>query len=252
MTGAASQFARQRETEVLNKGRSPLAHLLPALNQPLTGLQCSLELAVAGRRRPAEYVRTLREGLNLTERMRVLVEAIRELTDSQPNAEAVEIFQFDALLRDTMDDLRTVAHALGVHLSLVCSIPLAVSADRRCMATLIFRLLESALALTKKGSNLQIVVVPEAQQICLVASWNPGRAPEHSPFSRQELALLVAGSGFERAGGAMDLHPRKDDAHLHRSAPCNVRFRRFASVQVWRFGMSAVSAMPVVTHSAEP
>ena len=79
----------------------------------MTGLQCSLELAVASRRRPEGYVRTIREGLNLTERMRVLVEAIRELTDTQPNAEAEETFRFDELLRDTVDNLRPVAAALG-------------------------------------------------------------------------------------------------------------------------------------------
>src|ERR1700676_3753274 len=84
MSGAAPQLASPRATEILPRGRSPLAHLLHALNQPLTGLQCSMELALSGPRRPEECVRTLREGLELTERMRILVEAIRELTDSQP------------------------------------------------------------------------------------------------------------------------------------------------------------------------
>src|SRR5277367_1520624 len=65
------------------KHRGALAYLLHALNQPLTGLQCSLELAVAGPRRPEQYVRTLQESLELTLRMRLLVEAIRELTDDQ-------------------------------------------------------------------------------------------------------------------------------------------------------------------------
>ena len=201
MSAAASQVASQVATGALTKSRSPLAHLLHALNQPLTGLQCSLELAMAGRRRPEEYVRTIREGLDLTERMRVLVEAIRELTDAQPNAEAEETFQFDELLRDTADDLRPVAAALGVRLVLVSSLSLWVKADRRSMAKLIFRLIESALASTQIGSDLQIVLAPEPEQLRLVVSWNQGPAPQHSPFSRQELALLIAQAGFERAGG---------------------------------------------------
>ncbi len=61
--------------------RSPLAELLHALNQPLTGLQCSMEVALAGPRTNEEYVQGLREGLVLTGRMRVLVEAIREVMD---------------------------------------------------------------------------------------------------------------------------------------------------------------------------
>lgn len=201
MSGAASQVVSQDSTGALTKSRTPLAHLLHALNQPLTGLQCSLELAVTCRRRPEEYVRTLREGLDLTERMRVLVEAIRELTDAQPNAEAEETFKFDEVLRDSVDDLRPVAAALGVRLVLVSSIPLSVKADRRSMATLVFRLLESALALTQTGSDLQIVVAPEPEQLRLVVSWKQGPPPQHSPFSRQELALLIAQAGFERARG---------------------------------------------------
>jgi K+-sensing histidine kinase KdpD len=201
MSGAAFEVASQATTGPLTKSRSPLAHLLHALNQPLTGLQCSLELAVAGRRRPEEYVRTLREALDLTERTRVLVEAIRELTDTQPTAEVEETFQFDELLRDTADDLRPVAAALGVRLVMASSLPLSVKTDRRSMATLVFRLLESALALTQTGSDLQIVVAPELEQIRLVVSWKQGATPQHSPFSRQELALLIAQAGFERAGG---------------------------------------------------
>jgi signal transduction histidine kinase len=201
MSGAVSQVASQRAAGAVTKSRSTLAHLLHALNQPLTGLQCSLELAVAGRRRPEEYMRTLREGLELTERMRILVEAIRELTDAQPTAEAEETFNFIGLLRDTADDLRPVAAARGVRLVLLSSHPLSVKAARRSMATLIFRLLESALALTQKGSDLQIVVAPESERLRLVVSWNQGPTPQHSPFSRQELALLIAQAGFERAGG---------------------------------------------------
>ena len=198
---APRQPAPQAASEGLLKGRSPLAHLLHALNQPLTGLQCSLELAVASPRRPEEYVRTLREGLELTERMRILVEGVRELTDAQPAAEAVETFLFDGLLRETADELLPVAAALGVRLVLVSATPTPVKADRCRLATLIFRLLESALALTQKGSDLRIEIAPEPEQICLLTvSWSQGRAPDHSPFSRQELGLLLAQAGFERAG----------------------------------------------------
>jgi hypothetical protein len=58
MSGASAQFAPQRTSGVLSDERRPLAHLLHALNQPLTGLQCSLELAAADLRRPEEYDRT--------------------------------------------------------------------------------------------------------------------------------------------------------------------------------------------------
>lgn len=201
MSGTGPQLAPQRLNGALPKGRSPLAHLLHALNQPLTGLQCSLELAVAGRRPIKQYIRTLREGLELTARMRILVEAIRELADTQAsNCEEVEPFLLDALLRETADDLLPVAEAKSVHLLLVSPAPLPVRADRRRLATLLFRFLESALSLAQEGNDLQIVATPEPEHACLVVSWNPGPLPEHSPFSRQELGLLIAQAGWEQAG----------------------------------------------------
>ena len=93
MSDAGTQVAPLHASQP--QGRSPLAHLLHALNQPLTGLQCSLELALASPRRREEYVRTLREGLQLIERMRILVEGVRELT-AQSCAASTDQFDFDS------------------------------------------------------------------------------------------------------------------------------------------------------------
>jgi len=178
-----------------------MAHLLHALNQPLTGLQCSLELAAAGPRRPEQYVRTLREGLELTGRIRILVEAIRELADGQQSeSDEVDSFLLDALLRDAADDLVPVAETKSVHLSLMNDSPLPVRACRLRLAALMFRFLESALSLARDGSELRIVATAEREKLCLVVSWSQGPLPEHSPFSRQELGLLLAQAGWEQAG----------------------------------------------------
>ncbi len=60
---------------------SLLSQLLHALNQPLTGLQCSLELALSIPRSPQQYADCLGSGLELTGRMRNLVGAIRALVE---------------------------------------------------------------------------------------------------------------------------------------------------------------------------
>lgn len=183
------------------KGRSPLARLLHALNQPLTGLQCSLELAVAGPRPVEHYVRTLREGLDLTGRMRTLVEAIRELVDAQSYClEKAKPLRFDTLLRETVEDLRPVASSRQVHLALRSKASLLVEGDNKHLATALFRSLESALTLAREGSTLQIEAVVEATRARIVMLWSPGHLPEHSPFSRQELGLLIAEAAWERAG----------------------------------------------------
>jgi hypothetical protein len=200
------------------KGRSPLAHLLHALNQPLTGLQCSLELAVAGPRPIEQYVRALREGLELTGRMRILVEAIREVADAQPSEwEELKPLLLDQLLRSTAADLLPVAEARGVRLVLEKLGALPLQADRRALEALLFRFLESALSLTREGSDLRIAGTAELGHATLVVSWNQGSPPEHSPFSRPEVGLLIARAGWERAGAEW-IHTRTESIET-----CTVR-----------------------------
>jgi hypothetical protein len=201
MSGAGPQLAPQPASGALPKGRSLLAHLLHALNQPLTGLQCSLELAVAGPRPTEYYVRTLREGLDLTTRMRILVEAIRELADTQPSrSEETEPLLLDELLRDTVADLLPVAETKRVNLLLVSRAALPVRGERNHLGTLMLRFLESALTLAQEGSDLQIEATPEPELACIAVSWKLGPTPEHSPFSRPELGLLLAQAGWEQLG----------------------------------------------------
>jgi len=184
------------------KGRSPLAHLLHALNQPLTGLQCALELAVASPRPPVDYVRILREALELASRMRTLVEAIRELVSLQEEETGgIELCPLDALLRETVEDLRPVAETRSVHILVALDTGLLVQADRAHLTTLTFRLLESALSLAGEGSELRVTARRERERVIVVASWSPGLPAERSPLSRPELGLLIARAAWERAGG---------------------------------------------------
>ena len=196
---------RQPDSVAMAGARSPLQHLLHALNQPLTGLQCSMEVALAGLRTPEQYVRGLREGLELTERMRALVEAIREVADVEEEvggeAEAVEL---KTILQEVLDDLQPVAGLKSVHITLDTSADsvMTVKIGRRRSSTLVFRLLESALSLAERGSALQIEmgggadVAGVASWICI--RWHAG--PRRTEFSRPELGLLVAQAGWEHAG----------------------------------------------------
>ena len=201
MNGSGTGLAPEPAQGASPKGRSPLAHLLHALNQPLTGLQCSLELALAGPRRPEQYARALREGLDLTARMRVLVEAIRELADlEQEEMGGSATVRLDALLRDTVEELRPVAECRSLRLSANCEAALPLQIDRRFLVPLMFRFLECALSLAAEGSDLLITATTEQNRAVLAVSWNDGPAPEYSPFSRAELGLIIAQAGWKQAG----------------------------------------------------
>ena len=201
MSGAGTQTAPAIAAS--RKGRSPLGHLLHALNQPLTGLQCSLELALAGPRRPEQYVQTLSEGLELVSRMRLLAEALRELTDLQaPYLKERTVLLLDHLLRDAALELQPVAEARNVRLRVAAASPLPVRADLRALTTLIFRSLESVLSLSQVESEVQIEATNAEDVAALTLSWIDGEVPQYSPFSSPELGLLIASAGWEHLSGS--------------------------------------------------
>jgi C4-dicarboxylate-specific signal transduction histidine kinase len=174
---------------------------LHALNQPLTGLQCSLELAAATPRSTEQYVRTLQEGLALTARTRILVEALRELAHSAQAAEAISELHLDAALADCVDELRPVAEARGVRFHVAIATLLPIQADRNCLATTLLRTLGSAVGLCREAGELQIDANAEADHASMKVSWVPGPLPEFSPFSRPELGLVIARAAWESSGG---------------------------------------------------
>jgi hypothetical protein len=192
-------------------GRSPLAQLLHALNQPLTGLQCSMEVALASLRTPEQYVRGLREGLELTERMRALVGAIREVTDMEEenrfaaDREEGTAAEWSAMVRATLDDLEPVAEMKSVRVEFECdgatACASAAMAARR-IETAVFHLLESALGAAALGSALRVQVgsdgAGQKNAAWMLARWQAGWPA--SKVWRAEIGLLVAQAGFERAG----------------------------------------------------
>lgn len=182
--------------------RTPLAHLLHALNQPLTGLQCSLELALVRPRSAEEYARTMRDALELTSRMRVLVEALREIADSESSGEREQgRVCLNDLLATQVEELLPVADTLEIHLRTSNAPALQVRGTSSLLSEVFFRLLDSALSLARPKSDLLIAAEAEQASAVIRVGWMCGALPEFSPFSRQELGLLIAQAGWEHARG---------------------------------------------------
>jgi signal transduction histidine kinase len=201
-TASVTRSPRNAASLAMAEARSPLAQLLHALNQPLTGLQCSMEVALAGARTPEQYVRGLRQGLELTERMRALVEAIREVADveeEEDESEDAGTTELNTVLREVADDLGPVAEVKSVCITLDCAAPsLLVRARRQRLAIVVFRFVESALSLAARGSALRIETGGAPAESWIRIHWHAGGP--RAEFSRAELGLLVAQAGWEQAG----------------------------------------------------
>jgi C4-dicarboxylate-specific signal transduction histidine kinase len=200
MSSAGVQLTRG-EAGALN-GRTPLAHLLHALNQPLTGLQCSLELAVVRPRSGEEDARTMREALDLTSRMRVLVETLREIGDAEASGDREpSSVCLNDLLAVKVEELIPVADALGIRLRTSHAATLQVCGTSSLLSEVFFRLLDSALSLARPKSDLLVAIAAEQGSAVIRVGWSCGPLPEFSPFSRQELGLLIARAVWEHEGG---------------------------------------------------
>ncbi|HTY83643.1 MAG TPA: histidine kinase dimerization/phospho-acceptor domain-containing protein [Silvibacterium sp.] len=205
MKVAATQRAESPASEPSANGRRPLAQLLHALNQPLTGLQCSLELAAATPRSPQQYARTVNEALDLTQRLRSLVEAIREVVDDEGNAvRAGTIFEFDRLIEEVAAELRPVAEDRSAKLVVACQPRLPVCSDHARLSALVFRLLESAVSLAHAQSTVRVACRREVDSAVLAVAWREEAGPAQSALSQAELGLLVAQAGWETVGAAWE------------------------------------------------
>jgi len=190
-----------------------VGHLLHALNQPLTGLHCSLELALVASRSPEYYVRVLREGLQLSARMRLLVEALRELVDTRrAEAAKLEVVQLEALLADIVEEIEPLAETRHTALRLTAGSPVPVRADRGRLTETCFRFLEAIVSLSEKNSTVQLMAAAERDHAAIIVSCTLAAAPQHSPFSRAELGLLLARASWEQVGGSWtEVQDRRTD-----------------------------------------
>jgi hypothetical protein len=184
------------------RGTSVLARLLHALNQPVTGLQCSLELMMAAPRRPDEYAEVLAEGIQLTNRVRELVGAMREVIEIQESTVSCrESFRLRDLLAETVEDLRPVAQSRGLRIEFDCAPAISAGCERRFFAGLIFRILDSLLNLGREQSTIGIRCTEGEEEIQLIFRWDEMLHHRGFEFSRAELGLLLAESACEQIGG---------------------------------------------------
>jgi signal transduction histidine kinase len=208
---------------VLAPDFNPLAYLLHALNQPLTGLQCSLELAAVGSRTSEQYLRTIREGLDLVGRMRLLVEALREIADITQDGLAqeglapgrstretsttgkhvrTEAIALDTVVRGTVDDLRPVAESRALHIDVDGNSYPHLCLVRKDISAALFRVLDSVLSLAAGRSILRVHLRARTEEAAVILEWTEeGGSSRLSSFSAPDLGLLVARAAWLQAGG---------------------------------------------------
>lgn len=89
--------------------REYLSEAFHSLSQPLTALQCGLELAVAVPRSQKEYERRIGEALQSTGSLREMMSALRELVEAEDPGEDAKEIEWGELLSSLSDSLHKMA-----------------------------------------------------------------------------------------------------------------------------------------------
>jgi len=205
--------------------RDLISELFHALNQPLTGLRCSLELALTGRRVAAEYMNTIESALSLAVQIADTCGKIRQVVeaDDPGDAQWLPLAQY---VNEVVTDMLPVAEQAGITLSLapgkVAGSPYVFCEPQRLRQAL-FYLLEYAIA-QPGNAELAVRSLPSPEKTAAIEITILGRA--HLPSGRkqdskldQRFRMAIALGVFEAAGGSIDLTLHEARVHIRASLP---------------------------------
>jgi len=184
-------------------GPDILEGLLHALNQPLTQLLCSIELALQKPRTQASYMETLSTALAQVERATLLSSVIQEVVQiERKDGPQPDRTDFASTLKNVLEDLAPVAESAGLSIraGYFPPCPVQVSQGRLYQALLI--LLNQTLSAARKGNCVEISLQRGDGQLQLsITAAEPVDCATFQGSEPPELA--VAKSIFGVSGGSI-------------------------------------------------
>ncbi len=150
----------QRAVDELRRFTADAAH---ELRTPLSVLQAEAEVALRQSRSADEYRRVIEVTLDESKRMGRLADRLLTLCrhDSGLQPMRHEEVQFDALVRDVVDQVRVTAKDKGLELVIAPLAECVIAGDDIQLSQLLFNLLDNAVKFTQPGGK---VVVNEEQR----------------------------------------------------------------------------------------
>jgi hypothetical protein len=127
------------------KRREYLSEAFHSLSQPLTALQCGLELSIAVPRSQKEYERRIGEGLQSAGSLREMMSALRELVEAEDSGEDAKEIELGELLSSLGDSLRKMALMYESELEVQSPEPITVCASQEKLSRLLLFVAEEVV-----------------------------------------------------------------------------------------------------------
>jgi K+-sensing histidine kinase KdpD len=179
------------------------------LSQPLTALQCTLELSLVRDQTAEELRSSVQTALQSAERLRqrlVMVRALNDVADSNHSQKSTDLY---ALLTELEEDLSLLFREAGKRFEVLpAKDELTVRGDRTQLLRALFYFLEylfryscegslTELQMTEGKGSATLHIHTEACLPLAAVSWDP-----NSPYSCE---VELARRTFRAAGGSFDL-----------------------------------------------
>jgi heavy metal sensor kinase len=154
------------------------------LRTPLAVIRNEAEVALRTPRSTDEYCHVIGDMLEETNRLSGIADQLLFLcrNDAGLNPPVREDVRGDELLAEVVGNMRTVAEAKGVVLTLADNASVKLSSDSRQLRRVFYNLLDNAIKYTGSGGRVTVTGVTEDDRWTVsVCDTGPGIAPEHLP-----------------------------------------------------------------------
>lgn len=191
------------------------------LSQPLTALQCSIDLALRKKRSIEDYEKVLSSALEQASKAIRIAELSRQIAEADDCGERTAV-DLSALMVEVIELYAPVAEAKGVVLENSVAATAVVKANPETLRRSIFQLLDTALHRTRSGSVLYIELTA-GNEISLRVGAERDIAPEGMvDLGEDEGAYTVCAHSMRALGGTMRKKPSGRSESVVITLPANL------------------------------
>jgi len=202
---------RGREGERAAARRSHLGDLLHALNQPLTGLQCLLEiglLARDGEKAGPAMQQAIEEAMQLAERAGQIALAMQAVLEIERSEEARKRVDVARQLREAVEELAPVAEAQQARLVFAGAEVAEMEARGGLLEQAWSRTLLCVLGQAAPGETVKVGVEADPGGLQVTVRWcgrEPGLSDKPMDDAGEHLEWRLARVAFENEGATWQL-----------------------------------------------
>jgi hypothetical protein len=193
--------------EAASKHSEGIYEILHGLSQPITALECGLELSLRKDKTPADLRARLRSSLEMARLLHQRLVEFQALQDAAEPGDTSRPVAIQPLLQQLREDYLPAAQSGCVKLAVTCE-PAMVRGDETRLRSGFFHLLEFLMRICSPGGCLRICGHRPLNAAVLEVNFSSDVSASTQAKERSvagDLDLRIAGCRFRAAGGSLAL-----------------------------------------------